>query len=166
MNNEWFFSLCFINIKGIIHPIIKICQCFIFIPSLTHSKVVLNLSFLLLLNINAILKKVENQTVAGPSQCGPATVWLPTFFKISSYWCKCLWRCTVYWYGGARIAADRMCAVERYNDISSKAACGYIFTRAAAGQIGDLTNRPPIVHGNRHGAISLLLFRQKKTPKI
>ncbi len=31
-----------------------------------YSKVVLNLSFLLLLNINAILKKVENQTVAGP----------------------------------------------------------------------------------------------------
>ncbi len=34
-----------------------------------YSRVVLNLSFLLLLNINAILKKVENQTVAGPQCC-------------------------------------------------------------------------------------------------
>ncbi len=48
---------------------------------------------------------MENQTVAGPqcslycqTQCGPATVWLPTFFKISSYWCECMWRCAVYWY--------------------------------------------------------------------
>ncbi len=52
------------------------------------------MSFFLLLNINDILKKVENHTVSGPqwltqyffsfyqSQCGPATVWLPTFFKI------------------------------------------------------------------------------------
>ncbi len=45
--------------------------------NLIYSKVVLTLSFRLLLNINAILKKVENQTVAGPqcslysqSQCG------------------------------------------------------------------------------------------------
>ncbi len=37
-----------------------------------------------------ILKKVENQTVAGPrwlwqyrEHCGPATVWLSTFFKIA-----------------------------------------------------------------------------------
>ncbi len=57
---------CFINIKGIIHPRIKIGKCFIFIPSFNHSKVVLNLSFLLLLNINAILKNMENQAVAGP----------------------------------------------------------------------------------------------------
>ncbi len=28
--------------------------------------------------------------------------------------------CTVYWYGGAGTAADRMCAVARYYDISSK----------------------------------------------
>ncbi len=63
------FSLCvwfFIKIKGIIHPRIKIGKCFIVIASFTHSKVVLNLSFLLLLNINAILKKVENQAVVGP----------------------------------------------------------------------------------------------------
>ncbi len=51
------------------------------------------MSFFLLLNINYILKNVENQTVAGSvtyivffsfyqSQCGPATVWLHTFFKI------------------------------------------------------------------------------------
>ncbi len=148
------FSLCvwcFINIKGIIHPRIKIGECFIFIPSFTHSKFVLNLSFLLLLNINAILKKVENQTVSGPqwlpyyffpccqSQCGPATVWFSTFFKISSYWCECMWRCTVYWYSGTRTAADRMCAVARYNDISSKADRGDIFIRAAAGQMGALS---------------------------
>ncbi len=55
------------------------------------------MSFFLLLNIHAILKKVENQTVAGQqwlayyyfsfyqSQCGPATVWIPTFFKISYF---------------------------------------------------------------------------------
>ncbi len=38
------FSLCvwcFINIKEIIHPRIKIGKCFIFLPSFTHSKVVL-----------------------------------------------------------------------------------------------------------------------------
>ncbi len=38
--------------------------------TLIYLKVVLNLSLLLLLNINAILKKVENQTFAGP-QCSP-----------------------------------------------------------------------------------------------
>ncbi len=40
------FSLCvwcFINIKWIIHPRIKIGKCFIFIPSFTNSKVVLTL---------------------------------------------------------------------------------------------------------------------------
>ncbi len=40
--------------------------------SFIYTKVVLNLSFLLL-NINAILKKVENQTVAGP-QCSLLSV--------------------------------------------------------------------------------------------
>ncbi len=107
-----------------------------------YSKVILNQSFLLLLNINAILKKVENQTVAGPhcslycqSQCGPAAVWSPTFFKISSNWSECMWRCTVYWYGGARTVTDRMCAVARYNDISSKTDRGDIFIRATAGQM-------------------------------
>ncbi len=35
---------CFINIKGINHPKIKIGLCFIFRPSFTHSKVVLNLN--------------------------------------------------------------------------------------------------------------------------
>ncbi len=39
-----------------------------YLYTLIYSKVVLNLSFLLLLNINAILKNVENLTVAGP-QC-------------------------------------------------------------------------------------------------
>ncbi len=38
-----------------------------------------------------------------------------------------MWRCTVYWYGGARTVTDRMCAVARYYDISSKADCGDIF---------------------------------------
>ncbi len=70
------------------------------------------------------------------SQCGPATVWLPRFFKIYSYWCECMWCCTVYWYGGARTAADRMCTVARYYDISSKADRGDIFIRASAGQMG------------------------------
>ncbi len=47
-----------------------------YLYNLIYSKVVLTLSFFLL-NINAILKKVENKTVAGPqcslysqSQCG------------------------------------------------------------------------------------------------
>ncbi len=71
------------------------------------------------------------------SQCGPATVWLPTLFKISSYWCECLWCCTVY--GGARTTADRMCAVAWYNGISSKADRGEIFIRAAADQMGALS---------------------------
>ncbi len=40
--------------------------CYI-IPSFTHLSLVLNLSeFLFLLNINAILNNVGNQTVAGP----------------------------------------------------------------------------------------------------
>ncbi len=42
------FSLsvwCFINIKGIIHPRIKIGKCFICITSFTHSKVVLKPEF-------------------------------------------------------------------------------------------------------------------------
>ncbi len=54
------------------------------------------INFILVLNtIEDILKNVGNQTVAGPqwlpfffyyqSQWGPATVWLPTFFKISSF---------------------------------------------------------------------------------
>ncbi len=47
-----------------------------------------------------------------------------------------MWRCTVYWYGGARTAAERMCAVARYNDISSKADRGDIFIRDAAEQMG------------------------------
>ncbi len=43
--------------------------------------------------------------------------------------------CTVYWYGGARTAADRMCAVARYNDISKADWRNHIFIRAAAGQM-------------------------------
>ncbi len=46
-----------------------------------------------------------------------------------------MWRCTVYWYGGARTAADRMCAVARYNDISKADWRNHIFIRAAAGQM-------------------------------
>ncbi len=69
-----------------------------------------------------------------------ATVWLPTFFKISSYWCECMWCCTVYWYGSARTTADRMCAVAQYNDVSSKADRGDVFIRAA-GQMGALSRR-------------------------
>ncbi len=37
--------------------------------------------------------------------------------------------------GGTRTEADRMCAVARYNDISSNAYHGDIFIRAAAGQM-------------------------------
>ncbi len=39
-----------------------------------------------------------------------------------------MWCCTVYWYGGARTAADRMCPVARYNDISSKTDRGDILS--------------------------------------
>ncbi len=38
-----------------------------------------------------------------------------------------------------RTAADRMCAVAWYNDISSKADRGDIFIRAAADQMGALS---------------------------
>ncbi len=41
VSDFYLYVWCFINIKGIIHPRIKI-GCFIFIPSFTHSKVVLN----------------------------------------------------------------------------------------------------------------------------
>ncbi len=100
---------------------------------------VLNLSFFLLLNINPILKKVENQTVAGP-QCSLLSVNVDQqLVKTSSFWCECLWRCTLYRYSGARTAADRMCAVAWNNDISSKADCGDIFIRAAACQIDALS---------------------------
>ncbi len=44
-----------------------------------YSNVVLNLSFLLLLIINAILKKVENQTVAGP-HCSLLSMWPKKLF--------------------------------------------------------------------------------------
>ncbi len=47
-----------------------------------------------------------------------------------------MWCCTVYWYGSARTAAERMCDVARYNNISSKADRGDIFIRAAAEQMG------------------------------
>ncbi len=72
-----------------------------------------------------------------------------------------MWRCTVYWYGGARPAADRMCAVARYNDISSKADRGDIFIRAIAGQMGALSRilllcPPP----------SNIMEVKKKTPPI
>ncbi len=46
-----------------------------------------------------------------------------------------MWSCTVYWYGGARSAADKMCNVALYNNISSKADCGDIFIWDNAGQI-------------------------------
>jgi len=39
-----------------------------------------------------------------------------------------MWRCTVHTDGGVRTAADKMCAVARYYDISSKADRGDIFT--------------------------------------
>ncbi len=109
-----------------------------------YSKVILNLSFLLLLNINAILKDVENQTVAGPQSSHTVKVNVDqqlfgfphsSKYILTSNWCECMWCCTVYWYGGARTATDRMCAVARYNDISSKTNCGDIFIRAAAGQM-------------------------------
>ncbi len=38
-----------------------------------------------------------------------------------------MWRCTVHKDGGVRTAADKMCAVARYYDISSKADRGDIF---------------------------------------
>ncbi len=38
-----------------------------------------------------------------------------------------MWRWTVHTDGGVRTAADQMCAVARYYDISSKADCGDIF---------------------------------------
>ncbi len=38
-----------------------------------------------------------------------------------------MWRCTIHTDGGARTAADKMCAVARYYDISSKADRGDIF---------------------------------------
>ncbi len=91
-----------------------------------YSKVVLNPSFLLLLNINAILKKVENQTVAGPQ------------YSLRSYLLMWMY-VALYWYGTAKTAADRMCAVARYNNISSKADRGDIFIRATAGQMGALS---------------------------
>ncbi len=107
---------CFINIKRIIHPIIKLDYCFIFIPSFTHSKVVLNLSFRLLLNIKRYFEEGRKPNSCWstvfpmlPKSMWTATVWFATFFKISSNWCECLWHCTVYWYGGSRTAADRMC---------------------------------------------------------
>ncbi len=51
---------CCFNIKNNDSVIV-----FYIIPSFTHSSLVLNLNEFLL-NINAILKKVENQTVAVP----------------------------------------------------------------------------------------------------
>ncbi len=120
------FSLCvwcFINIKGIIHPRIKIGKCFIFIPSFTHSKVVSNLSFLLLLNINSIFKTVENQTVAGP-QCSllSKSAKVNEDQQLFGYPHSSKYLLT----GGARTAPERMCAVARYYDISSKADRGDI----------------------------------------
>ncbi len=64
---------------------------------LLNIKIILKnlLIFILVLKTKEdILKNVGNQTVAGPqwlffsyyqSQWGPATVWLPTFFKISYF---------------------------------------------------------------------------------
>ncbi len=106
-----------------------------------YSKVVLTLSFLLLLNINAILKKVENQTVAGPqcslycqSQCGQQLFGFP---HSSKYLLTDVNVCGAEQYiDTARPAADRMCAVARYNNISSKTDRGDIFIRTAAGQMG------------------------------
>ncbi len=54
------FVFCCFNIKNNDSVIV-----FYIIPSFTHSSLVLNLNEFLL-NINAILKKVENQTVAVP----------------------------------------------------------------------------------------------------
>ncbi len=71
-----------------------------------------------------------------------------------------MWCCTVYWYGGARTAADRMCAVARYNDISSKADRGDIFIRAAAGQMGALSRIVLLC------PLLQILWKQKKTPTI
>ncbi len=47
---------------------------------------------------------------------------------------------------GARTAGDIMCAVARYNDISSKADRGDIFIRAAAGQMGALSRIVLLCH--------------------
>ncbi len=81
-------------IKGMVHPKWKFCH---YLLTLTLSQTCINF-FLVLNKKEDILKNVGNQTVAGPivfnskkkkkskyygSQRGPATVWLPTFFKIT-----------------------------------------------------------------------------------
>ncbi len=112
-----------------------------YLYSFIYSKVVLNLSLLLLLNINTILKKGESHIGACPlcflysqSQCGQQLFGFPHSSKYLLTDVN-VWHCIVYWYGDDITAADRMCAVARYNDISSKVDHGDIFIRAAAGQM-------------------------------
>ncbi len=56
-----------INVKGIVHPKIKIMPSVcpfchgVYFYTITYSKVFLNLNFFLLLNVNAILWNKENQ---------------------------------------------------------------------------------------------------------
>ncbi len=58
---SYFFSLCFVVLALNNNNSVDSVIVFYIIPSCTHSSLVF-----LLLKINAILKKVETQTVAGP----------------------------------------------------------------------------------------------------
>ncbi len=97
-----FFSLCFVvlalkNNNSVICLSI-LSECFKFIPSFTHLSLVLNLNEFL----SSAEHKLYFEEGGKPnscwcsetyivlfsfyqSQCEPATVWLPTFFKISSF---------------------------------------------------------------------------------
>ncbi len=70
-------TLRFINVKGIVHPKIKILsQCFIFIPPFTHSKVVLNL--------NEFLSSAEHKCYF--EECGkPNSCWSTVTFIVFSF---------------------------------------------------------------------------------
>ncbi len=96
-----------------------------YLYTLIYSKVILNLSFRLLLNINAILKKVENQTVAGP-QCGHNVDSNCLVFHLLQ---------NIFLLMSMSVVLYSI-LIRRYNDISSKADRGDIFIRAAAGQMG------------------------------
>ncbi len=78
---------------------------------------------------------VHNVAYTAQSQCGQQLFGFP---PSSKYLLTDVNVCDTVQYidtAVARTAADRMCAVARYNDISSKADRGDIFIRATAGQM-------------------------------
>ncbi len=90
-----FFSLCFVDLAINNNNYVDSVIVFYIIPSFTHSSLVLNLSeFLSSAEHKCYFKECGKPNSCWSSvtyivflsfyqsQCGPATVWLPTFFKI------------------------------------------------------------------------------------